>query len=44
MQLICCVIIFIAELEKGRNTQFDTDIIDIMLQIINEDTEYTLHQ
>ena len=32
------------EIEKGKGTQFDSDIADIMLQIIDEDKEYTLRQ
>lgn len=32
------------EIEKGKGTQFDPDIADIMLQIIDEDTEYRLQQ
>jgi len=33
-----------SEIEKGKGTQFDPDIADIMLQIIDEDKEYTLRQ
>ncbi len=33
-----------AEIEKGRGTQFDPDIADIMLQMIDEDKEYTMQQ
>ena len=32
------------EIEKGRGTQFDPEIADIMLQMIDEDTEYTMKQ
>lgn len=32
------------EIEKGRGTQFDPDIADIMLQMIDEDKEYELRQ
>ncbi len=32
------------ELEKGRGTQFDPSIADIMLDIIREDTEYELRE
>ena len=32
------------EIEKGRGTQFDPHIADIMLQMIDEDTEYTMKQ
>lgn len=31
-----------SEIEKGRGTQFDPAIADIMLQMIDEDTDYTL--
>ncbi len=33
-----------AEIEKGRGTQFDPAIADIMLQMIDEDKEYTMQQ
>ena len=33
-----------AEIEKGRSTQFDPEIADIMLQMIDEDKEYTMQQ
>lgn len=33
-----------SEIEKGRGTQFDPEIADIMLQMIDEDTEYTMKQ
>ena len=32
------------EIEKGRGKQFDPEIADIMLQMIDEDTEYRLQQ
>lgn len=32
------------EIEKGKGTQFDPGIADIMLQMIDEDKEYTLRQ
>ncbi|MBR5359861.1 MAG: response regulator, partial [Lachnospiraceae bacterium] len=32
------------EILKGKGTQFDPDIADIMLNIIDEDREYELHQ
>ena len=32
------------ELEKGKSTQFDPQIAEIMLQLIREDTEYTMHE
>lgn len=33
-----------SEIEKGKGTQFDPDIADIMLQLIDEDTNYLMHQ
>ncbi len=33
-----------AEIEKGKGTQFDPAIADIMLELIDEDTEYTMQQ
>ncbi|MGN0577174.1 MAG: HD domain-containing phosphohydrolase [Ruminiclostridium sp.] len=33
-----------AEIEKGRGTQFDPAIADVMLRMIDEDTEYTMKQ
>ena len=33
-----------SEIEKGKGTQFDAGIADIMLQMIDEDKEYTLRQ
>ncbi len=33
-----------SEIEKGRGTQFDPAIADVMLQMIDEDTEYTMKQ
>ena len=33
-----------SEIEKGKGTQFDPEVADIMLQIIDEDKEYTLRQ
>lgn len=32
------------EIEKGRGTQFDPDIADIMLEMIDDDKDYELHQ
>jgi putative nucleotidyltransferase with HDIG domain len=32
------------EIEKGKGTQFDSDIADVMLQIIDNDKEYVLHE
>ena len=33
-----------SEIEKGKGTQFDPDIADIMLEIIDKDTNYELKQ
>ncbi len=33
-----------SEIEKGKGTQFDPDIADIMLQMIDEDTSYSLKE
>lgn len=33
-----------SEIEKGRGTQFDPEIADIMLQMIDEDKEYKMKQ
>ena len=33
-----------SEIEKGKGTQFDADIADIMLQMIDEDTNYVMKQ
>ena len=33
-----------AEIEKGKGTQFDPDIAEIMLQMIDEDKEYAMRQ
>ena len=33
-----------AEIEKGKGTQFDPQIADIMIQLIDEDTEYRMKQ
>ena len=32
------------ELIKGKGTQFDPDIAELMLQLIKEDEEYTMHE
>lgn len=32
------------EIEKGRGTQFDPEIADIMLEMIDEDKDYTMRQ
>lgn len=34
----------ISENEKGRGTQFDLQFADIMLELIAEDKEYTMHE
>ena len=34
----------IDELEKGKGTQFDPDIADVMIRIIDEDKEYLFHE
>jgi putative two-component system response regulator len=33
-----------AEIEKGRGTQFDPRIADIMLAMMDEDTEYNMRE
>ena len=33
-----------SEIEKGRGTQFDPEIADIMLQMIEEDTDYNMKE
>ena len=33
-----------SEIEKGRGTQFDPEIANIMLDIIDEDSNYTMRQ
>ena len=33
-----------SELEKGKGTQFDPEIADIMIQLIDEDTHYLMRQ
>ena len=32
------------EIGKGKRTQFDTVFADIMLQMIDDDKEYSMHQ
>lgn len=32
------------EIEKGKGSQFDPVVADIMLELIDEDTEYTMHE
>lgn len=36
--------VVIGELEKGKGTQFDSDIAELMIQLIKEDTEYQMHE
>ena len=36
--------VVIGELEKGKSTQFDPEIADLMIELIKEDTEYTMHE
>ncbi|MBO5259762.1 MAG: two-component system response regulator, partial [Agathobacter sp.] len=36
--------IVLSELEKGKGTQFDPDIADIMIEIVKEDKDYLLHE
>ena len=33
-----------AEIEKGKGTQFDPQIADIMLMLIDEDKDYEMHE
>ena len=33
-----------SEIEKGKGTQFDPKFADIMLQMIDEDREYLMHE
>lgn len=33
-----------SEIEKGKGTQFDPEIADLMLEMMEEDTEYQLHE
>ena len=32
------------EVEKGKGTQFDPNFADIMISMIDEDTEYTMKE
>lgn len=32
------------EIERGKGTQFDPEFAQVMLQLIDEDTEYTMHE
>ena len=36
--------VVIGELQKGKATQFDPDIADLMIELIHEDTEYIMHE
>ena len=36
--------VVIGELEKGKATQFDPEIAELMIELIKEDTEYTMHE
>ena len=36
--------VVIGELEKGKDTQFDSKIAELMIQLIKEDTEYQMHE
>ena len=33
-----------SELEKGKGTQFDPHIAELMIQLIKEDVAYTMHE
>ena len=33
-----------SEIEKGKGTQFDPEIAEIMLELIDEDSDYTMHE
>jgi putative two-component system response regulator len=33
-----------AEIERCKGSQFDPEIADIMLQMIDDDTAYTMHE
>ena len=35
--------IVLGEIEKGRGSQFDPQIADVMIEIIKNDTDYTMH-
>ena len=32
------------EILKGKGTQFDPEIADVMLQLMDEDVEYRMHE
>ena len=34
----------IKSLKKGKSTQFDPEIAELMIELIKEDTEYTMHE
>ena len=36
--------IVLGEVQKGRGSQFDPHIADIMIELIKEDTDYTMHE
>ena len=36
--------VVMGELEKGKSTQFDPQIAELMIELIKEDTEYTMHE
>ena len=36
--------VVIGELEKGKSTQFDPEIAEIMIELIQEDTDYIMHE
>ena len=36
--------VVIGELEKGKETQFDARIAEMMIELIKEDTDYIMHE
>ncbi len=36
--------VVIGELEKGKSTQFDAEIAQLMIELIKEDTDYVMHE
>ena len=36
--------VVLSELEKGKGTQFDPEIADIMIELILKDTSYEMHE
>ena len=36
--------VVMGELEKGKSTQFDPEIAELMIELIKEDTEYRMHE